>query len=147
MPDDQGKTIKEEPVGRAKKAKARLQQSLPEIQKLIKTSNAVDVARKIIDPAQSIFRQFADDIQLKDLLAKAEALVANAERTFTKAGSKDVPPAETLRDVTPSNEPLRNAGAKKALSKGARPGKAAPKKTLSKKKKKRAPKRKVKTRA
>ncbi|HLN97049.1 MAG TPA: hypothetical protein VK208_01055, partial [Pyrinomonadaceae bacterium] len=64
-----------------------LQQSFPEIQQLIKTSNAVEVARKIIDPAQSIFKQFADDIQLKDLFAKAEALVANANLTFTKAVS------------------------------------------------------------
>ena len=147
MSDDRGKTRKERFVGRIEKAKGRLQQSFPEIRQRVRTSSAVDVARKIIDPAQSIFRQFADDIQLKDLLAKAEALVANAERTFTKAGSKDTPPAETLRDVTPSTEPSRNAGAKKTPSKGARPGKAAPKKTSSKKMKKRAPKRKAKTRA
>jgi hypothetical protein len=147
MTDDQGKTKKERFVGRIEKAKGRLQQSFPEIRQRVRTSSAVDVARKIIDPAQSIFRQFADDIQLKDLLAKAEALVANAERTFKNAASKDAPPAETLRDVTPSSEPSRNAGAKKTPSKGARPGKAAPKKTSPKKKKKRAPKRKAKTRA
>jgi hypothetical protein len=147
MSDDRGKTRKDRFVGRLEKAKGRLQQSFPELQQRVRTSSAVDVARKIIDPAQSIFRQFADDIQLKDLLAKAESLVANAERTFTKAGSKDTAPAETLRDVTPSNEPSRNAGARKTPSKGARLKKAAPKKTSPKKKKKRAPKRKVKTRA
>jgi transposase len=87
MTDDQGKTLKEEFIDRLEKAKGRLQQSFPEIQQLIKTSNAVEVARKIIDPAQSIFKQFADDIQLKDLFAKAEALVANANLTFTKAVS------------------------------------------------------------
>ena len=87
MTDDQGKTLKEDFIDRLEKAKGRLQQSFPEIQQLIKTSNAVEVARKIIDPAQSIFKQFADDIQLKDLFAKAEALVANANLTFTKAVS------------------------------------------------------------
>ena len=146
MTDDRKKTLKEESADRHDKAKGRLQRSFPEIQHLVRTSNALDVARKIIDPAQSIFRQFADDIQLKDLLAKAEALVANAERTFTKAGSKDTPATETLRDVTPSNESSGNAGAKKTPSMGARLRKAPPKKTSSKKKK-RAPKRKAKTRA
>ncbi|HLN99388.1 MAG TPA: hypothetical protein VK208_13085, partial [Pyrinomonadaceae bacterium] len=122
-----------------------LQQSFPEIQQLIKTSNAVEVARKIIDPAQSIFKQFADDIQLKDLFAKAEALVANANLTFTKAVSKDTPPTETFRDETSSNESSKKAGLKKTRSKGTRLKKAVPKKTLSKKKKKRALKRRVKT--
>ena len=145
MPDDQGKTIKEAPVGRAKKAKARLQQSLPEIQKLIKTSNAVDVARKIIDPAQSIFRQFAHDIQLKDLLAKAEALVANTNLTFTKPVPKETPPTETFRDETSSTESPGKAGVKKTPSKRARLKKAAPKNASARKQKKRAPKRKAKT--
>jgi len=147
MTDDQGKTIKERFVGRLEKAKGRLQQSLPEIQQRVRTSSASEVARKIIDPAQSIFRQFADDIQLKDLLAKAEALVANAERTFKNAASKDAPPTESLRDVTPSNEPSKSAGARKTPSKKARPKKVPPKKTSSKKKKKLAPKRKAKSRA
>jgi hypothetical protein len=147
MADNQGKTRKEEFIDRLEKAKGRLQHSFPEIQQLIKTSNAVDVARKIIDPAQSIFRQFADDIQLKDLLAKAEALVANANLTFTKAVSKESPPTETSRDETSSNEPSRKAGVKKTPSKGPRLKKAVPKKTLSKKKKKRSLKRSVRTRA
>ena len=139
MTDDQKKTLKkEEFIDRLEKAKGRLQQSFPEIQQLIKTSNAVEVARKIIDPAQSIFKQFADDIQLKDLFAKAEALVANANLTFTKAVSKDTPPTETFRDETSSNESSEKAGAKKTPSKGTRSKKAAPKKTPSKKKKKRA---------
>lgn len=145
MTDDQGKTLKEEFIDRLEKAKGRLQQSFPEIQQLIKTSNAVEVARKIIDPAQSIFKQFADDIQLKDLFAKAEALVANADLTFTKAVSKDTPPTETFRDETSSNESSKKAGVKKTRSKGTRLKKAVPKKTLSKKKKKRALKRRVKT--
>jgi hypothetical protein len=145
MTDDQGKTLKEEFIDRLEKAKGRLQQSFPEIQQLIKTSNAVEVARKIIDPAQSIFKQFADDIQLKDLFAKAEALVANANLTFTKAVSKDTPPTETFRDETSSNESSKKAGVKKTRSKGTRLKKAVPKKTLSKNKKKRALKRRVKT--
>ena len=145
MTDDQGKTLKEEFIDRLEKAKGRLQQSFPEIQQLIKTSNAVEVARKIIDPAQSIFKQFADDIQLKDLFAKAEALVANANLTFTKAAPKDAVPTETRPIETPSNEPpAKKAGVKKTPSKGTRLKKAVPKKTLSKKKKKRAPKRRVK---
>lgn len=147
MTDDQKKTLKKEEFGdRLEKAKGRLQQSFPEIQQLIKTSNAVDIARKIIDPAQSLFKQFADDIQLKDLFAKAEALVANANLTFTKAVSKDTPPAATFRDETPSNEASKEAAVKKTPSKGPRLKKAVPKKTLSKKKKKRSSKR-VRTRA
>jgi hypothetical protein len=142
--DDRGKSKKEK---RLEKAKGRLQQSFPEIQQRVRTSSAVEVARKIIDPAQSIFRQFADDIQLKDLLAKAEALVANAERTFKNAASKEAPPTQALRDVTPPAESSKTTGVKKTPSKGARLKKAAAKKTVSKKKKKRAPKRKVKTRS
>ena len=124
MSGDPGKTEKEQFVGRIEKAKGRLQQSLPEIQQ--RTSSAVEIA-------QSIFRQFADDIQLKDLLAKAEALVA-------KAASTDTAPTETFRDVTPANESAKKSGARKTR---ARTKKAAPKKTA---KKKRAPKRKAKTR-
>ena len=143
MTDDQGKTSKKEFSDRLGKAKGRLQQSFPEIQQLIRTSNAVDVARKIINPAQSIFRQFADDIQLKDLLAKAKSLVANANLAFTKPASKESPPTETFRH---ENEPSREVGVKKAPSKRARLKKAVPKKTLSKKKNKRTSKR-VRTRA
>jgi hypothetical protein len=146
MTDDQGKTPKKEFGDRPGKAKGRLQQSFPEIRQLVRTSNAVDVARKIIDPAQSIFRQFADDIQLKDLLAKAESIVANANRAFTKPVSKETPPTETFRHETPSNEPSKKAAVKKAPSKGTRLKKSVPKKTLPKKKTKRAPKR-VRTRA
>ena len=146
MTDDQKKTSQKEASDRLDKAKGRLQRSFPEIQQPFRTSNAVDVARKIIDPAQLLFRQFADDIQLKDLIAKAEALVANANLTFAKPVSKGTPPAQTLRDGTPSNESARKAAVRKTPSKGARLKKAAPKKTLSKKKK-RAPKRKVKTRS
>jgi len=146
MTDDRKKTLKEEPADRLGKAKGRLQRSFPEIQQRFRTSNAVDVARKIIDPAQLLFRQFADDIQLKDLLAKAEALVANANLAFTKPVSKETPPAETFRDETPSNEASKEGAVKKTPSKGTRSKKAVPKKTLSKKKKKRASKR-VSTRA
>jgi hypothetical protein len=146
MTDDQGKTPKKEFGDRLGKAKGRLQQSFPEIRQLVRTSNAVDVARKIIDPAQSIFRQFADDIQLKDLLAKAESIVANANRAFTKPVSKETPPTETFRHETSSSEPSKKAGLKKTPSKATRLKKAAPKTTPSKKKKKRAPKR-VRTRA
>jgi hypothetical protein len=148
MTDDRKKTFKEEPAGRLEKAKGRLQQSFPEIQHLVRTSNALEVARKIIDPAQLLFRQFADDIQLKDLIAKAESLVANANLAFTKTGSKEPPPEQTFRDETPSNEPSRKAAAvRKKPSKAARLKKAAPKKTPLKNKKKPAPKRKVKTRS
>lgn len=144
MTDDQKKTLKKE--DRLEKAKGRLQQSFPEIQQLIRTSNAVDVARKIIVPAQSIFRQFAEDIQLKDLLAKAEALVANTNLAFTKPVPKATPPAPTFRDATPASESSDKATIKKTPAKRAHPKKAAPKKTLSKKKKP-APKRKAKARS
>lgn len=110
MTDDQGRTRKEKFIGRLEKAKGRLQQSFPEVQHLIRTFSAVETARKIIDPAKSIFRKFADDIQLKDLFAKAEALVANADRAFTKAVLKDTPPAETFRDKMPSSESSEKRG-------------------------------------
>jgi hypothetical protein len=102
MRDDQGKILKKEFVERFDKAKGRLQQSVPEIQHLLKTSNVVEAARKIIDPAQSIFKQFADDIQLKDLFAKAEALVANL--TVAKSVSRDTPPTETSPSETPASK-------------------------------------------
>lgn len=120
MTDNQGKTLKKDFIDRFDKAIGRLQQSVPEIQRFIKASNVVEAARKIIDPAQSIFRQFADDIQLKDLFAKAEALVANANLTFTKAVSKGAPPTETFRDETSSNESSKKAEVKKTPSKGRR---------------------------
>jgi hypothetical protein len=132
MTDDRGKTKKEAFVGRLEKTKGRLQQSFPEIQQRVRTSSAVEVA-------QSIFRQFADDIQLKDLLAKAEALLATV--------SKETAPAQTFRDVTPAAESSGTAPVKTTPAKRARVKKAAPKKTLSKKKKTTAPKRKTKTRS
>src|SRR6188508_1387975 len=108
MADDHRKTLKEEFTDRLEKAKGRLQQSFPEIRQSIKTSGAVEAARKIIDPAQSIFKQFADDIQLKDLIAKAEALVANL--TVAKSVS---PPPETSPNETPANKlPLKKASLK-----------------------------------
>jgi hypothetical protein len=119
---------------RLEKTKGRLQQSFPEIQQLIKTSNTVEVARKIIDPAQSIFKQFADDIQLKDLFAKAEALVAKASLTVTKTVSRDAPPTETFSSETPANKlPSKKASLKKAPSKGVRLKKPLRKKAPSKK--------------
>jgi hypothetical protein len=139
MSRDQETTKKEVLAGRLGKAKGRLQQSFPEIQQRVRASSAVEIA-------QSIFRQFADDIQLKDLLAKAEALVADTNRTFAKAAPKDTPPTATFLDAAPSNESSGNAGTKKTRSKGARLKKAAPKKASSKKKTKRAPRRKTKTR-
>jgi hypothetical protein len=141
MRADQGKILKKEFVERFDKAKGRLQQSVPEIQHLLKTSNVVEAARKIIDPAQSIFKQFADDIQLKDLFAKAEALVANL--TVAKSVSRDTPPTETSPSETPASKlPSKKASLKKAPSKGVRsrkPLKKAPLKT------RRTIKRRVKT--
>ena len=132
MADDREKTKKEAFVGRFEKTKGRLQQSFPEIPQRVRTSNAVEVA-------QSIFRQFADDIQLKDLLAKAEALLATV--------SKETAPAQTFRDVTPSAESSGTAPVKTTPAKRARVKKAQPKKTHSKKKKTTASKRKTKTRS
>jgi hypothetical protein len=148
MADDQEKAFKKDLMERLDKAKGRLQQSFPEIQQLIKTSNVVEAARKIIDPAQSIFKQFANDIQLKDLLVKAEALVARANLTVAKTISRDTPPVETFPNETPANElPSKKAVLKTAPSRGLRPKKPL-KKTPSKKKKTKRPlKRRVKTRA
>jgi hypothetical protein len=89
------------------------------MQQLIKRSNVVEAARKIIDPAHSIFQQFADDVQLKDLLAKAEAIVVKANLTVAKTVSKDTSPAETFQNETPANVfPSKKAVLKKAPSKG-----------------------------
>ena len=144
MTDDRTKTSKKE--DRLEKARGRLQQSFPEIQQLIRTSNAVDVARKIIDPAQSLFKQFADDIQLKDLLAKAEELFAT-NLGLPKAAPKAAPATQAFRDAPASNESSGRVAVKKTPSKGSRLKKAVPKKTLSKKKKTPASKRRVKARA
>src|SRR4029078_1150418 len=144
MTDDRKKTSKKE--DRLEKARGRLQQSFPEIQQLIKASNAVDVARKIIDPAQSLFKQFADDIQLKDLLAKAEELFAT-NLGLPKVAPKGATATQAFRDAPSSNEASGGVAVRKTPSKGSRLKKAVPKKTLSKKKKTRAPKRRVKARA
>jgi hypothetical protein len=103
MFDDHEKTFKKDVIERLGKAKGRLRQSFPEIQQLIKTSNVVEAARKLIGPAHSIFQQFAEDVQLKDLLAKAEAIVVKANLTVAKTGSKDSSPAETFQNETSAN--------------------------------------------
>jgi hypothetical protein len=149
MTDDHGKTFKKNVIDRFDRAKGRLQQSFPEIQQLIKTSNVVEAARKIIDPTnierisdglkkladaklpQSIFKQFASDLQLKDLLANAEALVAKANLTFAKTVSKDTLPTET----PPNESPAKKAGLKKTPSRKTRLKKTVSKKAPSKKKK------------
>jgi hypothetical protein len=114
MDDDQEKAFKKEFIERLDKAKDRLRQSFPEIQQLIKTSNVVEVARKITDPAQSIFKQFADDIQRRDLFAKAEALVAKANLTVSKTISRDTPQTETPPNEALANElPSKKASLKK----------------------------------
>src|SRR4029079_16330281 len=142
MTDDRKKTSKKE--DRLEKARGRLQQSFPEIQQLIKTSNAVDRARKKIYPAQSLFKQFADDIQLKDLLAKAEELFAT-NLGLPKA-PKVAPTTQAFRDEPSSNEYSGRVAVRKTPSKRVRLKKAVPK-TLSKKKKTPASKRRVKARA
>ena len=134
MTDDQEKSLKKEFIERFDKAKGRLRQSFPEIQQLIKTSNVVEAARKIIDPAHSIFQQFASDIQLKDLLAKAQALLAKADLTFAKAVSKDAVQAEIVPDATSSREPPSlKVEVGKAPSKGVRLKKTVLKETPKKK--------------
>ena len=145
MTDDQKKAFKKDLMGRLDKAKDRLQQSFPEIQQLIKTSNVVEAARKIIDSAHSIFQQFASDIQLKDLSAKAEALVAKGKPTVATVVLRDTAPTEAPPSETPTNElSSKKAVLKKSPSK--RAGMKKPlKKTPSKKKTKRLIKRKIKT--
>ena len=145
MTDDQKKAFKKDLMGRLDKAKGRLQQSFPEIQQLIKTSNVVEAARKVIDLAHSIFQQFASDIQLKDLSAKAEALVAKGSPTVATVVLRNTAPTEAPPSESPANKlPSKKAVLKKSPSKGARP-KKPPKKTPSKKKTKRLLKRKIKT--
>ena len=142
MTDDRGKTGKQF-IDRLEKAKGRLRQSFPGMQQRVRTSGAAGIARQIIDPARSVFRQFADDIQLKDLFAKAEALVASADPASAKAVPEETDQTPALRGETPSSRFSRKAGTRKAASKQARAKKAAPKKTFPKKKKP-TPKRKAK---
>jgi hypothetical protein len=72
---------------------------------------------------------------LKDLFAKAEALVANANLTFPKAASKDAVPTETRPIETFSNEPpAKKAGVKKTHIEE-NTFKSGTKKTLSKRRK------------
>ena len=125
------KSHQEKSYGRLDKAKGRLQQSFPEIQQLIKTSNVVEAARKVIDLAHSIFQQFASDIQLKDLSAKAEALVAKGSPTVATVVLRNTAPTEAPPSELPANKlPSKKAVLKKSPSKGARP-KKPPKKTPS----------------
>lgn len=133
-----------------------------EIRQLIKTSDVVETAKNLIDRKNierisdglkkladaklphSIIKQAVNDLQLKELLAKAEALVAKANLTFPKTVSKDTLPTETFPNDTPSNElPSKEAGLKKTPSKDARLKKTVPKKAPSKKKTKRSVKRRV----
>ncbi len=130
----------------------RLQQAFPEVRQFIKTSDVVETARKIIDPKNierisaglkkladaklphSIIKQAVNDLQLKDLLAKAEALVAKANLPFAKTVSKDTLPTDTFPNDTPSKEsPSKKAGLKKTPSKKARLKKARLKKAVSEK--------------
>jgi hypothetical protein len=146
MTDDQEKAFKKDLINRLDKAKGRLQQSFPQIQQLIKTSNVVETARKIIDPAQSVFKQFANDIQLKDLVAKAKALVATADPTVMKAVLKDTPITGTFPNETPTNElPSNKASLKKAPPKGVRQKKPLMKRTPLKKNTRPPLKRKMRT--
>jgi hypothetical protein len=157
MTDDQLKTFKRDFIERLNKVKGLLQQSVPEIRELIKTSDVVETARKLIDPKniekiseglkkiadatlpQAIIKQAVIDFQLNDIVAKAEELVAKANLTLTKIFSKDTLPTETL----PNEKPTKKVRLKKAPSKKTRLKKTVSKKTPSKKKTKRSSKRKV----
>jgi hypothetical protein len=128
-------------------------QSFPEIRQHIKTSDVVETAKKLIDRKNierisdglrkraaaklpHSIKQAINDLQLKELLAKAEALVAKANLTFPKTVSKDTLPTETFPNDTPSNElPSKEVGLKKTPSKDTRLKKTVPKKAPSKKKK------------
>src|ERR1039458_890641 len=156
MTNDHKKTFKGDVIERLNKAKGRLQQSVPEIRQLIKTSHVVETARKIIDPKNierisdglkkladanlphTIIKQAVIDFQLKDLFAKAEALVAKANPIIAKMFSKDPLPTEMPTNETSSNEtPSKKVRLKKPPSKETRLKNTASKKTPSKKKTKR----------
>jgi hypothetical protein len=124
---------------------------------LIKASDVVETARKIIEPKniekvrdglkkladanlpQAVIKQAVSDFQLNDLIAKAEALIAKANMTFSKMFSKDIPTTEKFANKTSSGETLpKKMHSKKPLSKEPGEKKAVSKKALSKKKKKRS---------
>jgi hypothetical protein len=92
MINDREKTFKRDVVERLNRAKDRLQQSVPEMRQLIRAFDVVGTAKKIIGPekikkfADATFRhdklkQAAVDFQLKNLFAKAKALVAKTNLT------------------------------------------------------------------
>ena len=162
MTDDQENTFKRDFIERLNRVKGLLQQSVPEIRELIKTSDIVETARKIIDPKniekiseglkkladaklpQATIKQAVIDFQLNDLVAKAEELVAKANLTLAKMFSKDNLSAETLPNEMSSNKKSsKKARLKKTPSKETRLKKTVSKKRRSKNKTKRSSKRKV----
>jgi hypothetical protein len=161
MTGDQEKTLKRDVIERFNEAKGRLQQSVPETRHLIKVSDVVETVRKIIDPKniekvrdglkkladanlpQGVIKQAVSDFQLKDLIAKAEALVAKTNLTVAKMFSKETFPGETATNETSSNETAaKKARLKKGSSKRTSVKKSISKRKLSKKKTKQSVKRK-----
>lgn len=157
MTDNQDKTFKRDFIERLNKVKGLLQQSVPEIREIIKKSDVIETARKIIDPMniekiseglkklagaklpQATVKQAVIDFQLIDLVAKAEELVAKANLTFVKIFSKDTLSTETL----PNETPTKKVRLKKAPSEKTHLKKTVSKKTPPKKRTKRSSKRKV----
>jgi wyosine [tRNA(Phe)-imidazoG37] synthetase (radical SAM superfamily) len=148
MTADKEKTANRGAIESLIKAKVLLQQSLPEIAKLIKTFDVVERARKLSDPKnietisegvkkladatlvpREIIKHAASDFQLKDLFSTIERFIAKANPAFVDMLSKEVVPKEA-----PTKEPSKTPRVKKLRSKRKSLKKAASKKARPQKK-------------
>jgi hypothetical protein len=159
MTDDNEKTLKRDVIDSLSKARGFLQQSLPEIAKLIKRFDMVERAQKISDSKnietisegvkklfdaavipREVIKHAASDFQLKDLFSKIEAFIARANPTFVAMFSK-----EALLTEAPTKEPLIKPRVKKSQSKKERREKTVSKKLIPRSKAKRSRKEKMRT--
>ena len=159
MPDQKGKTLKRDVIESLNKAKGLLQQSLPEIAKLIKNFDVVERARKISDSInietiteggkklidatlipREVIKHAASDFQLNDLFSKIEAFIAKDSPASVDMRSKEELPTEA-----PTKETSKKPRVKKPQSKKRRFKEAVSKKVIPKSKTKRSLKRKKRT--
>lgn len=145
MTNDKNKPPKTDVIESLNKARGFLQQSLPEIAKLIKTFDVVERARKISNSKnieaisegvkkladatlipRDVIKHAASDFELNELFSKIEAFIAKASPAFLDMFSKEVVPKKAPTKE-PSKKPrvkrtrLKRKVLKKAVSKRARP--------------------------
>ena len=111
MTDDKEKALKREIIESLNKARGFLQQSLPEIAKVIKTFDVVERVREISNSKnietisegvkkladatlipREVIKHAASDFQLNDLFSKIQAFVGKANPAFADLFSNEVVP-------------------------------------------------------